>query len=78
MTKGQRVRLNYNLDDGFGDAPLDNIWYAKIHAVRILYEFKRLDLISIGPPCQNLRQNQIWAQFPYCNFKLKIAGGILF
>ena len=29
-------------------------------------------LMSIGPPCQNLRQ------FPHCNFKLKTAGGVLF
>ena len=43
-------------------------------------KFRRIDLVSIGPPSQKLWPNLIFGWFPHCNYNVKIksACGFLF
>ena len=43
-------------------------------------QFRRIDLVSIGPPSQKLWPNLIFGWFPHCNYNVKLnsAGGFLF
>ena len=43
-------------------------------------QFRRIDLVSIGPPSLKLWPNLVFGWFPHCNYNVKLesAGGFLF